>query len=79
MSETSTPQVSSPMGDWTGQVSARFQTSKKEDVLYYSKKNNYLKERFVKDNSTKVKVVKPTKLKSFQLLKEAEALLLKSD
>ena len=70
-------------GKYTGPSKSRvlptFQTTKEDDQKYMHQRNNWLKECFIKDHSTKVKVVKPTQLRSFRLLKEAEALLLAAD
>jgi uncharacterized protein (UPF0218 family) len=39
-------------------------------------KEVWAKQKFIRERKTKVKVVKPTSLMSFKLLKEAEAILL---
>ena len=56
-----------------------FVTSKDEEAEYVRKREVLSRERFAKDISTKVKVVKPSSLMSFRLLKEAEKILLSEE
>ena len=46
---------------------------------YLKLKDEWAKQKFLKERQTKVKVVKPTSLMSFKLLKEAENLLLSKE
>ena len=46
------------------------------DDAYTRQKEEWAKQQYLRDQQTKVKVVKPTSLMSFKLLKEAETILL---
>lgn len=46
------------------------------DEAYLRQREEWAKQKFMSDRKTKVKVVKPTSLMSFKLLKEAETILL---
>jgi len=56
-----------------------FVSSKDEDAEYKRKREVLSREKYARDISTKVKIVKPTQLLSFRLLKEAEQLLLSEE
>jgi len=56
-----------------------FKTSLQEEREYLRKKDLWEKERYIKDCSTRVKVVKPQSLKSYHLLKKAELIILEAN
>jgi hypothetical protein len=56
-----------------------FVSSKDEEAEYKRKREVLSREKYARDISTKVKIVKPTQLLSFRLLKEAEQLLLSEE
>ena len=53
-----------------------FRPSRLDDLAYAKRRDAASRERCAREASTKVKVVLPTTLKSYQLLKEAETLLM---
>lgn len=56
-----------------------FRTSRRDDLDYAKRRDTLSRERFAREASTKVKVVLPTALKSYQVLKEAETFLMSSE
>ena len=56
-----------------------YQTSREEDLEYAKKRDAYNRERATREGSTKVKVIVPTTLKSYQMLKEAERMLMSAE